>query len=81
MPIDRRPRLMLEQDSQEHATKRPGNATWQSSLVACMVIISLRLHFTSDSFLCMGSRRHFEPFLGLVRLEKTAMEKDLVMTT
>lgn len=41
MDADRQPRLMLEQDSQEHATKRPGNATWQSSFVACMVILSL----------------------------------------
>jgi hypothetical protein len=72
---------MLEQDSQEHATKRPGNATWQSSLVACMVFVSLRLHFTSDLFLCMGLRRHFEYLLGLVRLGKMAMAKSLVMTT
>lgn len=29
--VDRQPCLMLEQDSQERATKRPANATWQSS--------------------------------------------------
>ena len=41
MHADQSPRLMLEQDYQEHATKRPGNATWQSSFVACMVILFL----------------------------------------
>lgn len=68
MPTDRRqPCLMLEQDSQEHATKRPGNATWQSSFVACIVIVidSSPRYFTSIYF---GSIKasSFRTFLCIV---------------
>lgn len=75
--VDRQPCLMLEQDSQERATKRPANATWQSSFVACMAIVFSPRRLTCNlinlvkTSLCPGS------FLKPIYLEKTATMKGL----
>jgi hypothetical protein len=74
--------LMLEQDSQEHATKRPANATWQSSFVACMVVVIVfsPRHFTGSFIDCMKASRCIGLFFRLINLRKMAVVRGLVMT-